>query len=55
MSASVEDRFAKLSLSSDGKRSEDSTRIILATVYPKPGKTERVSQMLIMLVAGQSL
>lgn len=37
MSATVEGRFG-----TDGRRNEDLTRIILATVYPKPGKTERV-------------
>lgn len=42
MAATVEERFAKLSLGTDGKRNEDLTRIILATVYPRPGKTERV-------------
>lgn len=34
MPATVEERFAKLSLGTDGKRYENLTRIILATVYP---------------------
>jgi hypothetical protein len=42
MDAPIEERFAKLSLKADGKSHEDTTRIILATVYPRPGKTERV-------------
>ncbi|KAL6892012.1 hypothetical protein GGI43DRAFT_413959 [Trichoderma evansii] len=45
MATSVEERFAKLSLGTDGKRNEDLTRIILATVYPKPGKTERIIEL----------
>jgi hypothetical protein len=42
MASSVIERFAKLSLESDRKSYEDSHRIILATLYPKAGKTERV-------------
>lgn len=42
MSETVEERFAKVSLGTDGKRNGDLTRIILPTVYPKPEKTKRV-------------
>ncbi|KAM0263192.1 hypothetical protein ACHAQJ_001347 [Trichoderma viride] len=45
MASSVEERFAKLSLGSDGTRNEDSTRIILATVYPKLVMTERIIEL----------
>ncbi|UKZ72336.1 uncharacterized protein TrAtP1_013279 [Trichoderma atroviride] len=45
MPETVEERFAKLSLGTDGKRNEDLTPIILATVYPKPGMTERIIEL----------
>ncbi|KUJ09386.1 uncharacterized protein LY89DRAFT_741101 [Mollisia scopiformis] len=45
MASSIIERFDKLSLVADGQNHADSARTILATVYPRPGKTERIIEL----------